>query len=113
MIQRIYLKKSDDRSHPFPTARQKLGFDEAGYVEELKIKETKIRGEEFRKWMDLPSAHFSIDELEGNIRFTVKGLGHGAGLSQYGANEMAKRGYTYREIINYYYQDVEIKPYGA
>ena len=34
MIQRIYLKKSDDRSHPFPTARQKLGFDEAGYVEE-------------------------------------------------------------------------------
>lgn len=87
--------------------------DEAGYVDELKIKETKIRGEEFRKWMDLPSAHFSIDELEDKIRFTVKGLGHGVGLSQYGANEMAKRGYSYKEIINYYYQDVEIRPYGA
>ena len=39
----------------------------------------------------------------------TKGLGHGLGLSQYGANELAKEGKTYQEILQYYYKDVSIE----
>jgi stage II sporulation protein D len=38
----------------------------------------------------------------------TKGLGHGLGLSQYGANEMAKKGQDFEEILNFYYKNVEI-----
>jgi stage II sporulation protein D len=39
----------------------------------------------------------------------TKGIGHGLGFSQYGANELAKSGYSYKELLSYYYEGVEIK----
>ena len=62
-----------------------------------------------RAALGLPSACFYFSQLEGRVRITVKGLGHGLGMSQYGANEMAKEGKDYREILNYYYQDIRIE----
>lgn len=43
------------------------------------------------------------------IKFTVTGYGHGVGMSQNGADSLAKQGMTYEEIIKYYYRDVEIE----
>ena len=56
--------------------------------------------------------YWSLDLLilhYNNIVITTYWYGHGVGMSQYGANGMAKEGYSYQEIIKHYYQDVEIK----
>ena len=51
-----------------------------------------------------------IFEIDGeNIKFSVKGYGHGVGMSQTGADSMAKAGANYEEIIKHFYTDVEIK----
>ena len=64
----------------------------------------QLRGQ----YLELNSDCFYIKEVEGSIRILTKGMGHGLGLSQYGANEMAKKGKDYKEILNYYYQGLEI-----
>ena len=42
------------------------------------------------------------------VYIKTKGYGHGVGMSQYGANEMAKLGYTYENILKHYYKDITI-----
>ena len=62
------------------------------------------------------SSHFFISIVKNNINnikentieITTKGYGHGVGMSQHGANNMAKLGYTYEEILKYYYHDIKI-----
>ena len=44
-----------------------------------------------------------------NVEINTKGYGHGVGMSQYGAEAMGRLGYSYEDIIKYYYKDVEIK----
>lgn len=82
--------------------------DGAGYVTELKSGEETVSGEDFRNALGLSSACFYLKEVEGKIRIVTKGLGHGLGLSQYGANEMAKKGMNYAEILSYYFKNIEI-----
>lgn len=48
---------------------------------------------------------------DDGVDFTVRGYGHGVGMSQYGANEMAKKGSTYEEILKHFYKDVKIEDY--
>ena len=67
-----------------------------------------MAGEEFRKVLDLNSSCFTIEESEGKIRITTKGLGHGIGLSQFNANEMAKNGDDYQKILTYYFKNIEL-----
>lgn len=57
----------------------------------------------------LPSAFFTIEYVDGNYIIQGGGLGHGIGLSQNGANEMAKAGYNYIEILKFFYTDVEVE----
>lgn len=83
--------------------------DSSEYALEVAVGGQTMTGEEFRRCLDLNSACFSIKEVEGEIRIVTKGLGHGLGLSQYGANEMAKSGRSYKEILQYYYKDVTIQ----
>ena len=59
--------------------------------------------------MGLRSTNFEISKEEGKIKFTVIGYGHGVGMSQTGADSMAKSGSTAEEIINHFYVGVEIK----
>ncbi len=61
-------------------------------------------GEEMRSAFSLRSTCFSIRHQNGTFLFTVLGYGHNVGMSQYGANEMAKQGANYREILQHYYQ---------
>ena len=65
-------------------------------------------GEEIVKLFNLKSRNFTIT-LSDKVIFTTRGYGHGVGMSQYGAEGMARAGYKYDEIIKYYYKDVEIK----
>lgn len=82
--------------------------DTGDYVLQIQVGEKIMSGEEFRNCFELNSACFYIKEVEGKVRIVTKGLGHGLGLSQYGANVMAEEGSTYKEILQYYYKDVEI-----
>ncbi|MDZ7845932.1 MAG: hypothetical protein U5L96_03675 [Owenweeksia sp.] len=63
-----------------------------------------------RRKFNLRSTFFDVTEGPGNqVTLKGRGYGHGVGLSQDGAMEMARRGYSYREIIDYYYEGVELE----
>ena len=81
--------------------------DGSGYVTQAKVGEFPLSGDSLRECLGLNSACFYIKEVEGKVRIVTKGLGHGLGLSQYAANEMAKTGMEYQEILRYFYQNVE------
>lgn len=82
--------------------------DSSGYVTKIKTGDKELAGEEFRRYLELNSACFYIKEVEGKVRILTKGLGHGLGLSQYGANEMAKEGKDYKQILEYYYSGLSL-----
>lgn len=72
-------------------------------VEYLSVDGNTYKGTDFRNLLGLRSTDFDISLTENEIIFTTRGYGHGVGLSQYGANGMAKNGYTYSEILSHYY----------
>lgn len=82
--------------------------DSAGYVLNVVVGEEKVSGENFRDTYGLSSSCFELQEFEGNTRVITKGVGHGLGLSQYTANEMAKEGKTYKEILQYFFEGTEV-----
>ena len=77
-------------------------------MEALKIGENQISGSEFADIFDIPSESFTIEDYEGQIRIISKGLGHGYGVSMYGASCMAENGNSYETIIKYYFTGVSI-----
>lgn len=79
-------------------------------VAELKIDDQTFSGKEIREKLGLRSSDFSIKQQNDHFVFTTKGYGHGVGMSQYGANGMAEDGKSYNDILNHYYQDVQIHP---
>lgn len=83
--------------------------DETGYVQEIKVGNETYLGEEFRTRWGLNSACFTLTEVEGQVRIVTKGLGHGFGLSQNTANDMAGDGKGYEEILEYFYPGTELK----
>ncbi|MGP4059149.1 stage II sporulation protein D [Halobacillus sp. H74] len=83
---------------------------EGNRVDEVHLGSQTFSGREIREKFELPSSDFSIQQKGEHVIFTTKGYGHGVGMSQYGANGMAKTGKDYKEIIHHYYQDIEISP---
>ena len=77
-----------------------------GYVTKLLIQKTEIKGEEWQEWFSLPSTNFYFEDYNGKLRIISLGKGRGLGLSQYGANQMAKTGSSYKEILQYYYKEI-------
>ena len=79
----------------------------SGRVTYLKIigtlSDVTLRGEEFRKYLKLPSSKFNFIINNEEVRFAGRGLGHGLGLSQWGAKELAENGFSYKEILAHYY----------
>ncbi len=67
-----------------------------------------LKGTEVRTALGLSSTLFSIRFEGGDIVFTSSGSGHGVGMSQYGADGMAKEGYDYKAILQHYYSGTEI-----
>lgn len=81
--------------------------DKSNRVDSITINNNTYTGIDIRKLLNLRSTDFKID-VSSIITIITKGYGHGVGMSQYGANNMAKEGYTYEEILKYYYQNTEI-----
>ncbi len=82
--------------------------DKSNRVSKITINNKTYTGTEFRKLLNLRSTDFSIN-IDDKISITTKGYGHGVGMSQYGANNMAKAGFNYEEILKYYYQNIDIE----
>lgn len=83
--------------------------DSAGYVIRLKTGGAEMSGEEFRIRLGLPSANFRIEKNGDGVFLTTYGIGHGLGLSQYTAQQLAKNGTGYLEILAYFFDNTKIK----
>lgn len=84
-----------------------------GRVNEMQIGQSKYKGTEVRNALGLSSALFSIsikttEDGSAKVVFTSDGFGHGVGLSQYGADGMAKKGKDHREILTHYYTGTQV-----
>ena len=86
-----------------------LEYTESSRVKTVKFGNIEIAGTEARTIFGLRSTNFEITREDGTIKFTVKGYGHGVGMSQTGADSLAKQGKTATEIIHHFYTGVEIK----
>lgn len=81
---------------------------ESNRVETITINDKIYTGIEIRKLLNLRSTDFDISIAGNEIEIATKGYGHGVGMSQYGANELAKIGYAYDEILKHYYSGIKI-----
>lgn len=84
--------------------------DSAGYVSELRIGNTVCTGDQFRDALSLPSSAFSFSrEDDNNIKITTTGKGHGLGMSIWTADQMAKEGKTFDEILAFFFEGTELR----
>lgn len=79
-----------------------------GRIRKLKINGQEINGRDVQTKLKLRSNYFEIIKKDNNIIINTKGYGHGVGMSQFGANEMAKEGSDYKKILKHYYEGTEI-----
>lgn len=85
-----------------------LEYTEGQRIKTIKLGNLELTGTEIRNIFGLKSAKFEISVDGENVKFKVIGYGHGVGMSQTGADSMAKEGKNYEEIIKHYYTGVEI-----
>ena len=85
-----------------------IGRSEAGGIKSISVCGVKIKGTELRSIFSLKSTNAQIDESGDSIKFSVKGYGHGVGMSQYGAQAMAENGADYKEILAHYYTGTSV-----
>ena len=81
------------------------------HVEKVSVDNKIYTGVEFRKLLNLRSKDFNITKKDNKYYIETYGYGHGVGMSQTGANELAKLGKDYQYILNYYYDNVDFKDY--
>ena len=79
-----------------------------GAVRNVTVGNETIAGTRLRSVLGLRSSNFSVRQDGENIVFSTRGHGHGAGMSQTGANFLAQQGYTYIEILKHYYRGVSV-----
>ena len=85
-----------------------LDYTESGRVKQMQFGNVIIAGTEVRSLLGLKSTNFNFEILDNSIKFSVIGYGHGVGMSQTGADSLAKQNYDYEKIIKHFYKDVEI-----
>lgn len=95
-------------------------WTEAGRISQIRLIHSQgeliLKAEDLRRilgYTELPSTHFRIEKIGREIRIQGNGYGHGVGLCQWGAKEMAEMGYRYDRILKYYYPGVLVAPYSS
>lgn len=86
-----------------------LEKNSSGRVSKLQISNVIVDGTEARSLFGLRSTFFEVILKEDGITFKTRGYGHGVGMSQEGANSMAKQGASFEDIIKHYYSGVQIE----
>ena len=80
-----------------------ISYTDGGNIKEININGNIYSGKKIRELLGLRSADFDINIENNSIHILTRGYGHGVGMSQNGANELAKLGYTAAQIISHYY----------
>jgi len=83
-----------------------LSYTEGHRIERLKVGDKTFTGREVREKLGLKSSQFSFKMIDGKIEITTYGNGHGVGMSQYGAEGMAREGYKAQDILKHYYTGI-------
>ncbi|MEJ8552824.1 N-acetylmuramoyl-L-alanine amidase [Tepidibacter sp. Z1-5] len=83
-----------------------LGKTNGNRIENILVFNEEVKGSVFSENLNLDSCRFGFRPIK--IRFYTKGIGHGLGLCQYGANEKAKNNWNYEQILNHYYTNVNL-----
>lgn len=91
-----------------PSQVKILSRTEGGSVKSIQLGNKTLQGTDVRGILNLNSANFNIEFGKTSVIITVMGNGHGVGMSQYGADVMARDGKKYDEILKHYYQGVEM-----
>ena len=86
----------------------KIDRSDTNRIKTITINNKTFKGTKVRSLLGLRSTDFEIEINDDEVSITTRGYGHGVGLSQYGANAMAKKGYKYDEILKYYYTGIDI-----
>ena len=86
-----------------------LEYTQSQRARTVKIGNVEIAGTKLRQVLGLRSTNFNIEVNGEKITFNVVGYGHGVGMSQTGADSLAKQGKSAEEIIKHFYTDIEIK----
>ncbi|OEH85455.1 stage II sporulation protein D [Desulfuribacillus stibiiarsenatis] len=127
----ISPKFQDSKVIPIQTVHQKLGLaipvsswnqgqppkmqavkrSHGNRIKELQIGDQTFTGREVREKLGLNSTHFTVSIQGKDMHFTTYGYGHGVGMSQWGAEALAREGNAAEEIVKHYYQGVTIEPY--
>jgi stage II sporulation protein D len=89
-----------------------LSWTEGGRVKSITIGDKSFSGVDIRWAFGLNSADFTLKIDSKNVVFEVKGNGHGVGLSQFGANAMAKTGQNYEAILKHYFKGIGLGKLG-
>ena len=119
-------RKSEDYLHIYRMSREKfmetllgekavdqewsspeLERDSSGYVIRMYLGEEILQGEVVRTLLHLPSSCFYIDDADPLLRITVKGSGHGFGISLYTADRMIREGMTCEDVIQKFCENAE------
>ncbi len=86
-----------------------LEYTDSNRVKTIKFGNHQISGVEARTIFGLRSTNFDIQKQDNKVKFSVKGYGHGVGMSQTGADSLAKQGKNYEDIIHHFYVGVDIE----
>ena len=97
----------------FPCYAGGLPGDVEKFVSTLRVGGVTVRGNELRTILGLRSPSFTVEVSGDTLTFHVTGYGHGVGMSQYGANAMAKEGYTCEEILEHYFTGAQVVQYAG
>ena len=76
-------------------------------LERVRLGDEMLQGESVRTLLHLPSSCFYVDDSEEILRITVKGNGHGFGISLYTADRMIREGMSWEEVIQKFYENAE------
>lgn len=111
MIKKLkeFNPKFEMKSKDLFSAIEIKSYSSGNRVMEMKIGNITIKGTDFRKIFQLKSTNFKLSKLpEGRVSVTTLGYGHGVGMSQCGADYLARQGMNYMDILKYYYKGVQV-----
>lgn len=103
---RLGISLSDNPDEWF----QSVSYTQGGGVAAMDICTVTFTGVQLRSLLDLPSTAFEAKASEEEIVFITKGYGHRVGMSQHGADTLAKSGYSWQEILQHYYPETTLHP---
>ncbi len=106
-----FLKTLGDAGMELPRGetRMRLTRDSAGYVTAVEGGAAWMAGERFRQLFALPSACFALEEENGEVIIRTKGVGHGLGFDQYGADLLAAEGADYMQLLDIFFEGLTLE----